>query len=944
MAAQLIYAVVAVGLSLLAGELLKKKEKSQIDDRPTTLATRGSFIPLLKGKRRIGLLFAWAGNRVKLAVKQGKKKWYKSREKVDTYFEDGWHILCLGPADGIYEIEEAGNPIFQGIINRTTHPSGSLVTIGQDLSFYVYWGEKTQPGCAPLKNSIDLDSNWPGICYVYWVGKNLGGTPQWSQMTYVVETKPQSTILTGSTGYPGSAIGVARTYPIIGVWRQLTTGRFDGLLRTIFMTEYDASEPGVSAFDAGVVTIANNVGIGVDVTARGGGGSLRSNSRTLAQEQSATHPTTTFDGTWEIEVDPGASGSEVVVYWDQLGSSFFYDPYLYPDTPDASGDIEVEGVAEDAGWNPAHIIAELLFEEWPHGIAADQSEWDLDSLEALGVLFSDSGEALRCSFIAQNGQDARGALAAIMQDLGIFVAINMETGLLTFVSIREPSGDVLTVPDSAILEEIEQEIQHGERTSDRVVFTFPDASLAFRDATISVDDDGQAARLEFFQNRSVQLTTTVNFKTAAKIVERRSMEELAGIYETRIELGREARRLIPGTPLIISGLDELQRVIATEHDVESGAVTVTAWNDFYGVSPTNFILSTPAPAVPEGTVPDIISAILEVPEILLNESQITIIPMTVRANSNITGHIIYTGATDSTLTQLDVEGSVMTGGRISADSNDLYYQEDGPIFAIGGSDVGTVEDLTATPALWRDGRQLAVFVAADGTQEIAFVRNITSLGAGLYQMKGVIRARYDTQLVTLNSNNPVFIFQDDDANLMVSEDAAQDATLYMQAQPVGAQILSLVDVEIVEAPIYGKGVRPVPPRELVLDTGANSSGAGNTNWTQYGYLVTGTSADDLDLIWNYSAPLTIGAGAGLFPAGQPAGDQAPEGEFSILILDSGDTVVRSTSSPTASYTYTRTDRLADFGGSEPTLFKVSVAQTRGSALSSYLTRTFTKNV
>lgn len=86
MAAQLIYAVIAVGLSLLAGYLLQKKTRSPVDDKPTVVATRGSFIPILKGKRRIGFVFGYAGNRTLQKIKQGKKKWYKKREKVDTYF------------------------------------------------------------------------------------------------------------------------------------------------------------------------------------------------------------------------------------------------------------------------------------------------------------------------------------------------------------------------------------------------------------------------------------------------------------------------------------------------------------------------------------------------------------------------------------------------------------------------------------------------------------------------------------------------------------------------------------------------------------------------------------------------------------------------------------------------------------------------------------------
>lgn len=939
MGAQLIYAVIATGLSLLAGQLLKKDERTQVDDRPTVLATRGSFIPILKGKRRIGLIFAWAGNRVKFAIKQGKKKWYKKREKVDTFFEDGWHILCLGPADGIYEIEESGKPIFEGIINKTTHPSGSLVAVGEGAVFYIFWGEANQPISTLLSAELGVASRWPGICYIYWKQKKLGATPQWKQMTYVVETKPQSTFLTQSDGYPGAAAGIQASHEIIGVWRQLTTQSPSGVLRHYFMTAVVPEEERTAWGE--VFTVTNNAGIGIDIESIGVGGFLGPSPRTLAEEATFSYPGVDGGGTWELLTKAGVPLSTPTSYWRQMDPTSFYDFYDYLSSPDATGTIDVLGVLEDVGWNPAHIIAELLFDEWPHGIGADQADWDMDSLEALGVLTSNSGESLRCSFFAQKGEDMRGALASILQDLGVFVTVNMETGLLTFVPIREPSGVLQTIPDSAILEEIEQEVQHGPRPVDRVVFTFPDASLAFRDATISVDDDGQAARLEFFQSRTVKLAITVNFRTAAKIVERRAMEELSGVYETRVELGREARRLVPGTPILISGLDDVQRVVSTEHDTESNVVTVTLWNDFYGVSASDFLADPGLILRPEATQQDLISAILEVPEVLLNEEQITITPLVIRANSSVTGHVIYLGDTGSSLVQAEIEDSIMTGGRVDTDANDLYFQEEGPTFQLLGFDEGTVEDLTSDVIAWKEGRQLAVFIAANGTQEIAFVRNVVDLGTGRFQLRGVLRARYDTQLLTLNEGNAVFIFQDDDANLIASDTPSEDATLFMQSQPVGQSVVTLEDVEVVSAPIYGKGIRPIPVREIVIDTGANADGAGNTNWTQFSYIALGTSADDLDFIWNYSTPTTVGSGAGDFGAGQPSGDVDPEGDFSVEILDSVDTVVRSTSSTTASYTYTRTDRLADFSASEPALFKIRVAQIRGASISTYLTVTIT---
>lgn len=956
MAAQLIYAVVAVGLSLLAGYLLQKKNKSPIDDKPTVLATRGSFIPVLKGKRRLGLIFAWAGNRVKRRVKQGKKKWYKKREKVDTYYEDGWHVLCVGPAQAIYEIEQGGVPIFQGLLTRDSHPSGSTIPLGDEGSFKVYWGEDDQPVDATLAVRTGIASRWPGICYVFWQSKLLGVSPQWQQMTYVVETYPQSTILANTPGVTVAGSTVELEVPIWGVWRQTApnANASDPTLWVMLVVPAAGfvGLPPVQGVGEGYANqktarIEDNVGLGMtfDGVIRGGG---PGHGRTLADEIAATQP---FGKNFEsgvFEYDATAPTDQEVTYITfAAGSNTFavYDFGMNP--PDASGTLSLFAATEEAGWNPAHIIAELLFETWPHGIGEDQGLFDMDSLEELGTLTAGAEEDLRCSVLAQSGQDLRGLLSGIMQDVGVFLSIDMTTGLLKFVPIREPVGDIPEITNDAILTEPEVEVQHGPRPVDRIVFTFPDSALAYRDATVGVDDDGQAGRLEYYQARNVQIISTVNFETAARIAERRSAEEMAGVYENRLQMGRGARALLPGQPVVVEGLDEVQRVIATEHDVESGRVTVTVWNDFYGVPLSNFVTTSPgSPTTNTPTQQDYLAAILEVPEALLNEGQTTIIPMMVRGGTTVTSHMIYLSTTGMTYTESDIDEAIMAGGFTSGFPNDLYFQEEGPIFEAVGDDIGTVEDLTGEDLLWTGGRQLAVFVNSTGQQEIAFVRNIQSLGSGRYRLRGVIRARYDTTLLTLDEGSKVFIFQDDDPDILVDDNVVMQNDLYMKAQPIGLGIVPLDQVDAVQCEIYGKGVRPIPVREIYLDTGADDADdEGNTLRGPHYYITTGADpADTLAIRWNYSTPTIQGTGAGEFPAGQASYDPIPEGDFILEILDSMDVVKRtetiSAATAGASYAYTRAARLADFT-TEPALFKVRVTQVRGAYLSDPTTQVIT---
>ncbi len=961
MAAQLAYAVISIGLAYLASLLIPKK-KAAFDDKPTVVATRGSFIPVLKGKRRIGLIFGYAGNRVKRRVKQGKKKWYRTREKVDTYFEDGWHILCCGPAESLSEVEQNGEPIFQGVLTRDSHPSGSTIPLGEEGSFKIYWGEIDQPEDADLMAATGVPSVWPGICYIFWKQKNLGGAAQWQNMTYVLETHPQSTILTESDGVTVSGSETILEVPIWGIWQQNSSfpGAQVPTLTAFFIVPaadiVNVQNQGLgflNTYPTGILNrmtarVEGNTGIGMDFSGIIAGGGMTAaglpTARTLADEIAAEGPRGyKTEGRWDFSYDGLAPLDEEVCYIEFAQGS---DSLLRHDwtgtTLTADGNIDIIDNSEAAGWNPAHMIAELLFEQWPHGIGEDQSLYDMDSLEECGVLWSGANEDIRASVICQEGVDLRGVMAGLMQDLGVFLSVNMETGLLTFVPIREPEGELDFVPEDAILTEPETEVQHGPRVADRLVFTFPDASIAYRDQTISVDDDGQANRQDFFQARSVQIISTVNFQSAARIAERRAAEEMAGVYENKIELGRAARALLPGQPIIVEGLDDTQRVIATEHDVESGRVNVTLWNDFYGVPPSEFEATMPVPTTTQTpTDVDFFAGILEVPEQLLTEEQTAIVPLMIRSGTTVTSHMIYLSDDGMTFAEADQDVGIMTGGITSGFPNDLYYQEDGPVFEAAGFDIGTVVDLTSDEEAWLRGEQLAVFLDTDGTQEIAFVRNIESVGGGFYQLKGVIRARYDTQLLTLSEGTRMFIFQDEDANLLVDDNIDAEETLYMKAQPIGTSIVPLDAVESVQAPIYGKGVRPVPVREIFLDQDQDEDGAGDTNRGRDYYIATGAApADDIAILWDYSTPQTEGSGAGEFPAGQVSYDPLPEGDFLVEILDSMDDVIRTTTVSEPTYTYTRADRLVDFV-TEPALFKVRVTQIRGASVSDSTTQTIT---
>lgn len=914
MVVNLILLVVGIGLSLLAGYLAQKKAKKTVDDAPTILSERGSFVPMVKGRRRVGFVFAFAGNRLVRREKvSGTGSWASSSQRTIVFYEDAWHLLCVGPAYALHEIEENGVPIMTGTITKDSHPSGTLVDLGPNIgSFKIYWGELTQPvNNGQLATNLGVASRWAGVCYIEWIRKKLGGQTTWGNITYVIETRPQTTLLTASDGYIPDTQDLQPDTPTTA----FTVENFPGALPPAYVPGapgvgyviVNADQP--TRFNPDdIVRLAGTVGVDLTVA-----------SVSVFNTERRYWTTIRFKETLPAGLFPGGANKV----------------FLYK-------------ARRIDGWNGAHIIAELLFDPWPRGLALDTADWDIQSLEDLGVLIGPTGEDLRCSMIAQDGQDARAALAALLQDLGVMLPIDMSTGKLKFVPVRKPVGTLPVIPEDAILDRPEIEVLLGGRSIDRVNFTFPDEANAFRTNTIGVDDDGQAALQSFFRARQAQISSTANFITAARISERRAAEELSGGAEFKLQLGRGARALVPGEAVAAAGIEDVLRITSTSHDPLSGNVTVSFLTDFYGVPLSEFV--TNEDGTQGGGEPievDFSSSLLELPELLLGAgSPITVLTLAIRANNSVYSHYLHLSTDGTTYNLYGTDLSIMTGGvlvdALAADSD--MEPAVGPRFTLQGPDNSSVEDLTFDPTGWRRGRQLVVVVhPTTGNVVIGFLRKISLVTGSTWRMDGVIWARYDTRLATFPVGSFVYIFQADDDGYPITDPVlAPGATIYVKSQPVGAGTIDLAWVTPAQLTLYGKGTVPVPVSGIRLNVGSGSAGSGTALWGSTYYATAGAApADDLIVRWSYSTPQTPGSGAGEFGFGQLVADAAPEGEFFIEILTAADAVVRTATAATPTYTYTRANRLVDFGV-EPASFKVRVTQRRGGYSSTPVTQTFTK--
>ncbi len=897
--------VLSIGLSILAAKLLAPKKQAGTPDAPTTLATRGSFIQRVLGRRKVAAVFGWAGERA--SRKEGGKSGFlgvgaQKGEKVWT--EMGWHLLAVGPGQILHEIEQAGKIIFKGPITNVSHPSGSFISLGGEGGFFIFWGEVDQPinfflgGTGVTQsNATGVFSRWPNLMYIDWRGKRLGTSPVWPALNYDIEIAPSATYLSDT---PSSMLGdfvldgqseVLSAIPILDGDSVVNGAEGTGLFR---FTTLQFREPQPAFFTGGKVRLTGNTN--------------------LADQD--------FD-ILKVEHDV-----DFVFPNNKLRSTRVY-PVGGLSGASVDGNIQAYTTDTTGGYNLAHLLADLWFSAWPHGIKKSQSLFDMPSLEALGTLMAT--EDLRGSLIASEGKDLRTLFATVHQDMGTLLPYNFRTGKLQFVSIREPSGPLPNLPADALVKVTETEVRHGPNKVDRLLFTFPDQENRFREQPIGIDDAGHVSRQEFFRARTVPIESTVLFPTAAKIAERRSQEEVNAVTH-KLSSNRAARLLLPGTQITADGIAEVLLVTAVTTDPLSGLVVVDCIPDFLGAKASAFIAPSGNPLAPvQLALPDLMFKTFEIPEWISGAFQ-TVAVLRVRAHNQITGAVIHISRDDSTFETKTTDLSNMQGGDLTTAIaiDDLHEQDLGPIFDSVGPDIANVLDLSADLVSWRNGRQMVCI-----NDELFFLKTIDSLGGDSYQMRGLIRARYDTRPVAHAIGSDIYIFQNDDGAPINDVLIVPQVTLYMKSQAFGNGATDLGSVDSDDLALYGKGVRPVPVSDIRFDTLSDPAGVSTHSWV-------GTGSTDLDITWGYFTPQSTAAGAGFSGAGTPQFPAPPEGEFLVEILDSGDSLIRSVTVATNDYTYTETDRLADFSAAEPAIFKVRVTQLRAGLLADPVTQTFTR--
>ena len=897
---QLGYMALSFALSYIAGRLLAKKSGLKIDDdKPTTLTTRGSYANFLIGLRRVGPVFTWAGDREIKKEKAGGGKGGGGSQKTEIFYEAGWHILCSnGPVRALHQIIQSGKIIFQGPITPDSHPSGSTINLGKEGSFTIFWGEENQPINSFLGNAnrVGIASRWPFFCYVVWNKKRLSGSPQWPVLDYVIDRRCEisETILTQTPSYYEPT-------------RTLT---------------------GPTEFIFGHVN--GGEGTGHFIVA----GDITNNFKPLDHIQLLGNSMPDGDyiiydsETFVIQVGTNPlNGAPIYATRSRI--------YLYGGVSGAndSGTMQTYIEQPDDGLNPAHIVAEVLFAEWPQGLGIDpnnsEEPWDIDSLEAFGVDSDD--QDMRASYVGRNGERASACLAAFLQDYGVMLPIDTHTGRLKFVLVREP---VLPLPNIALGAQVvalpEIETMHGERAVDKLVFKFADREHSFGDMTIAIDDDGQASFEENARSRVVECPTVVNFNSAAVISDRRSQEELAGATVVTYNAARGARTLIPGMAITMEGIADHLRVVGVEFDPLSSAVKLRCMVDYYGTQVTNFVNNPGGGETEfEPVEPDEQFSIVEVPEYLLGGDPMTIVIPRVRAHDQIIGADLWISRDNSTYNLVGTELNVQTGGVLTQqlDATDPKYEATSVTFDALGPDIATVLDLTGDDTNWMLGRQVMVIVS--DVVEICFVKKITSLGGASYRIDGLVRARYDTMRATHPIGSKVYIFEFTAIEFIQDLLLVPNEDLFAKTQPnASSGQLPLSSVAPDATVLRGKGTTPMDPIALHVTA-------------PFAAVHAYSAGNDIGVKWGYRSTQLPKTGAGLQSSGVVCGTSLPQGTFTLEFLTTGNVLKRTASQVANFYTYANADLVADFAG-EPAAFKVRVTLTNGGFASDPIEITVTK--
>lgn len=580
----------------------------------------------------------------------------------------------------------------------------------------------------------------------------------------------------------------------------------------------------------------------------------------------------------------------------------------------------VEGTGAD-GANAAHILHQYLFATYPHGRGLSTDIYDLDSLEAVGEgLAPDTGAGLRVHSILDDGKQYREGIEELMVNCGIYWSWSMDKGKWVFGLVRDADdpGSLPRIP-LALLEAPKPEHAQNQPPlkPDKQYYSFANRDVSYREDAVYVGNDGFATLVNNYSSTNKQLEVITDDDAAALVARYREQEEDGEQTTWDLTCSRGASRLIPGTKFVVEGIEDSlgtpQVLLLSEVEYRKGSDVVTlravSMPGLQEVSyPVALLANRPPPPVDYSPAEDLVVAPFEVP-LLLSPRQAAILVPRIRSRGSVVGAALHLSRDGLSYRMLENRSDLACGGTLTGPwgAGGPRVVENGPTIKETGQDiVSLVEALDETS--WRTGRQWALFPT---TGEVCFLREVRSVGEGLWQLHGLLRGRYGTDRGALAEGDQVVILRSDLVSPVSSALLAPGVDLRVKYQPrTDRSVVPLSEVTAQTLILEGKALQP--GRVLGLRTSTMIPGY--------------RSGESVSLRWNYVHP--DGARERTAAGYQTAGEdirahQTIPFRFFLTIKD-GSTVVREASIASPSYTYDNADIVSDLGGEKDFTVEVGV--------------------
>ena len=917
------YLLFVASLILTAATLLsrKKPKVASLDDALQMSATQGAYIPLVIGRQRLGSVVLWSEDEEDQTPSledgpggtPGLGKGTGGVPVEDSYVERALHGLCVGPASEFLSIRQNNEVIWEGRLSPDDTPSGSTVRCNSEPTsfFRIYWGFPDDPEIPYLGDSEThgISTRYSHCTKILWDTKDLGQSRNWARLEYELIAPCYSQIASSPSEVPrtGTDDGpfLDEYYDYFPTGAYIPSFSPTTRYSTSFTITKPAGQPeylfGVGGYVETIPIWSNHRLAKIfifdpDFVPPGGGKTPR---EALGVTQAMTWYLFRIKKVWHEYTAGGPStGVLYVTFGTQFDESLVWPggmPFMGTPSDPGTGALyfPIESRSSD-GVNAIHMIDQLLFAKFPYGAGKDRSKFDSQSIEVAARTVQT--ELIRAGIAVRDGENIESSLAALMQDIGLMIPLDPDTGKYAYRLIRYSEASV-DLDNRILLKTPETETIRGDRPVDVVAFTFIDRERNYREVPVKVNDNGQIFENDTQRAQKVPIEITMDRDSISRLAPRRGQEALGSLSAVKIETNHETLLAVPGSRVSLSTIDDISiRYIITdiERDVNSSRTKLELILDVYdppvgssGLAASLELDSPPrnskqhSPAA--GLLAD--SFAIEMPRLLSSDQRsVEVFFGASRMSGKTTSTRVWVSRDDVSYTVLG-SGQIVARGTIRAelpaaaaavDSSSRTFDADYQL------DIDSIEDLSLYEDSWRAGRQIMII-----GDEVIYLKDaeVTVAGdpcEGL--ISGLIRGRAGTTPATHAADTPFYIVLSHRVDAHLSDAFLPGKTVYYKLEAVErAKSSGIEAVTAKSLALTGKALTPITPSALRVGAFEKvyTSGVANVRFD-----------------WSYHSNEFPRTGLGHQALGDATGISEPGGHFIVSIYTAGEDPV---------YTATTTD-------------------------------------